>query len=86
MAMTPWIPGFCDSQALFYWFEAGLGPKILGMFFNMRLDLGQSSIGTSCQPSWMAAIATNNKMHPEGTSIGSDNCDFLKVSDFNGSL
>ena len=24
--------------------------------------------------------------HPEGTSIGSDNCDFLKVSDFNGSL
>ena len=25
-------------------------------------------------------------LHPEGTSIGSDNCDFLKVSDFNGSL
>ena len=25
-------------------------------------------------------------MHPEGISIGSDNCDFLKVSDFNGSL
>ena len=24
--------------------------------------------------------------HPKGTSIGSDNCDFLKVSDFNGSL
>ena len=24
--------------------------------------------------------------HPEGTSIGSDNCNFLKVSDFNGSL
>ena len=23
--------------------------------------------------------------HPEGTSIGSDNCDLLKVSDFNGS-
>ena len=22
----------------------------------------------------------------EGTSIGSDNCDFLKVSDFNGNL
>ena len=25
-------------------------------------------------------------LHPEGTSIGSDNCDFLKVSDFNRSL
>ena len=24
-------------------------------------------------------------LHPEGTSIGSDNCDLLKVSDFNGS-
>ena len=24
--------------------------------------------------------------HPEGTSISSDNCDLLKVSDFNGSL
>ena len=24
--------------------------------------------------------------HPEGTSIGSDNWNFLKVSDFNGSL
>ena len=23
--------------------------------------------------------------HPEGTSIGSDICDLLKVSDFNGS-
>ena len=26
------------------------------------------------------------KLHPEGTSIGSDNCNFLKVSDLNGSL
>ena len=25
-------------------------------------------------------------IHPEGTSIGSDNSDILKVSDFNGSL
>ena len=29
---------------------------------------------------------SRDQMHPEGTSIGSDNCDFLKVSDFNGSL
>ena len=25
-------------------------------------------------------------MHPEETSSGSDNCDFSKVSDFNGGL
>ena len=56
-AIMPWIPGLCefivsDSQALFYWFESGLGPKFLGMFFfHMRLGFGQSSIGTCCQPS-----------------------------------
>ena len=27
-----------------------------------------------------------NPMHPEGTSIGSDNCDFSKNSDYNGWL
>ena len=32
-------------------------------------------------PSWKTSL-----VHPEGTSIGSDICDFLKVSDFNGSL
>ena len=31
-------------------------------------------------------ISLPEVIHPEGTSIGSDNCDFLKVSDFNGSL
>ena len=32
------------------------------------------------------ACVEQGLVHPEGTSIGSDNCDFLKVSDFNESL
>ena len=36
--------------------------------------------------SFSRQIDNSSPVHPEGTSIGSDNCDFLKVSDFNGSL
>ena len=32
------------------------------------------------------SISGHKGRHPEGTSNGSDNSDFLKVSDFNGSL
>ena len=40
------------------------------------------SVKYACRSNhWSSAL-----VHPEGTSIGSDICDFLKVSDFNGSL
>ena len=43
------------------------------------------TVGTAKKISLISAFIFFAFNHPEGTSIGSDNCDLLKVSDFNGS-